>query len=147
MSTQTVSGMQVALRSPGVKFFVIGVIGFFLLIPASMVWILVTERQDRATEAQADVAQSWGSAQTLGGVFISVPYETQQEMHSAKGVVVQQVRKTAVFLPEEINYKVGSRSSERKRGIFTVPVYDATVEVSGRFKRPAARRHRQSGRC
>lgn len=136
MSTQPPAALQGALRSPGAKFFIIGLIGFILLIPASMVWVLVTERQDRAAEAQADVAQSWGSAQTLGGVFISVPYETQQEMHSAKGVVIQQVRKTAVFLPEEITYKVGSRSDERKRGIFTVPVYDAAVQVTGRFKRP-----------
>lgn len=137
MSTQPPSALQGALRSPGAKFFVIGLIGFFLLIPASMVWMLVTERQDRATGAQAEVAQSWGGAQTLGGVFISVPYETQQEMHSANGVVIQQVRKTAIFLPEEIIYNVGSRSEERKRGIFTVPVYDAAVAVSGRFKRPA----------
>jgi inner membrane protein len=137
MSTQTPSALQGALRSPGAKFFVIGLIGFFLLIPASMVWMLVTERQDRAAGAQAEVAQSWGGAQTLGGVFISVPYETQQEMHTAKGVVIQQVRKTAIFLPEDITYKVGSRSDERKRGIFTVPVYDASVLVSGRFKRPA----------
>lgn len=138
MSTQSLSAMQGALRSPGVKFFVIGLIGFFLLIPASMVWMLVTERQDRAAGAQAEVAQSWGAAQTLGGVFISVPYETQQEMHTAKGVVVQQVRRTALFLPEDITYEVGSRSDERKRGIFTVPVYDAKVLVSGRFKRPVA---------
>jgi inner membrane protein len=136
MSTQTPSALQGTLRSPGAKFFVIGLIGFFLLIPASMVWMLVTERQDRAAGAQAEVAQSWGGAQTLGGVFISVPYETQQEMQTAKGIVIQQVRKTAIFLPEDITYKVGSRSDERKRGIFTVPVYDANVLVSGRFKRP-----------
>jgi inner membrane protein len=44
-----------------------------------------------------------------------------------------------VFLPEEIKYSVSSKSEERKRGIFTVPVYDATVTVSGRFKRPDPR--------
>jgi inner membrane protein len=139
MSTQSPSALLGALRSPGVKFFVIGLIGFFLLIPASMVWMLVAERQDRASGALAEVAQSWGGAQTLGGVLISVPYETQQEMQTGKGMVVQRIRKTALFLPEEISYSVESRSEERKRGIFTVPVYDAAVTVSGRFKRPDPR--------
>ena len=65
-----------------------------------------------------------------------MPYETQEEVQTARGVVVQRVGKTAIFLPEEITYSVGSKSDERKRGIFTVPVYDATVSVAGRFKRP-----------
>ena len=136
MTSQSPSALLGALRSPGVKFFIVGLIGLFLLIPASMVWVLVAERQDRANSAQAEVARSWGGEQTLGGVIISVPYETQAEVQTAKGIVVHSVGKTAIFLPEDLSYTVGSKSEERKRGIFTVPVYDGSVSISGRFNRP-----------
>ena len=60
MTPQSPSALLGALRSPGVKFFIVGLIGLCLLIPASMVWMLVAERQDRASSAQAEVAKSWG---------------------------------------------------------------------------------------
>jgi inner membrane protein len=90
MTSQPSSALLAGLRSPGVKFFVVGLIGFLLLIPASMVWLLVAERQDRANGAVSDVAQSWGGQQIFGGMFITVPFETRQETQTAKGTVVQQ---------------------------------------------------------
>lgn len=132
------SGLLGALRSPGFKFFVVGLIGFLLLIPALMVWMLVSERQSRAVEAANEVARSWGGRQALGGVMIAVPYETQQTVQSTNGVglALQPVRKMAIFLAESLSYEIDLTSDERKRGIFTVPVYEARVTVSGRFEKP-----------
>lgn len=125
-----------ALRSPGVKFFIVGLVGFLLLIPASMVWLLVAERQDRASEASREIAKSWGGRQTLAGPFIAVPYETTGIVETDRGVQRQTVRSTAIFLPEAIAWEIEAAPESRKRGIFDIAVYDARVKASGRFAVP-----------
>lgn len=135
MTSQIPSALG-ALRTPGVKFFVIGLVGFLLLIPTSMVWLLVAERQDRARDASQEIARSWGGQQSVAGPFIAVPYETVRTVQTESGLETQTVRSTAIFLPETVDWTIEAAPESRKRGIFEIAVYDARVRAAGGFAAP-----------
>lgn len=135
MASQISSALG-AFRTPGVKFFIIGFVGLLLLIPASMVWLLVAERQDRARDASREIAKSWGGQQTVAGPLVAVPYETFRTVQTDRGLQSQTVRSTAIFLPEAVAWDIKAVPESRKRGIFDIAVYDARVKASGRFAAP-----------
>jgi inner membrane protein len=117
-----------------VKMVVVAVLTLILLIPLTMVGGLVSERQQRHDAVTAEVASSWGSAQTLGGPVLVVPFHTYGE--DDKGRLVTYGHR-AYFLPESL--KVGGRlePEKRSRGIFEVMLYRADLRLSGAFKRPS----------
>ena len=50
------------LNSPGFKFFLIGGLILVLTIPMILVWVLVSEREQRAASVRLEVAHEWGGA-------------------------------------------------------------------------------------
>ena len=55
------------LRSPGVKFIMIGVISVALLVPLLLVWGLTEERAQRAVDVSRRIANGWGGDQAING--------------------------------------------------------------------------------
>ncbi len=62
-------------RSLTFRAVVVGILVLLLLIPLGMVERLIWERQERRTEVETEVGNTWGGAQTLTGPVIAVPYE------------------------------------------------------------------------
>lgn len=139
MNTTMVEATGRFMRSPGLKFFVLGLLCLLLLIPASLVWLLVSEREDRARDVAREVAQSWGGSQRLVGPFIIVPYEIQvTEMNDGQEVTSTE-RREAVFLPDDLTVDMRAATEVRSRGIFDVSVFTADITLAGRFNAPSQR--------
>jgi inner membrane protein len=109
-----------------------------LLIPLALLLALVSERTSLREEAYARVARGYGGAQVVGGPMLVVPVHAGQPS-----------RNTMYVLPAELDYSVELRPAdvERRVGIFEVPVYEARIEISGRFDADRVRRALQTAQA
>jgi inner membrane protein involved in colicin E2 resistance len=104
------------------------------------IWTIVPvrERRRRRDAALEDVSSKWGRQQSLAGPLLVVPYFTH---HTEKQKDGQEVRISdphlATFLPERLSVRGQLDVEKRRRGIFSVPVYRANLDVQGSFNRPS----------
>jgi inner membrane protein len=118
----------------------VGLISFLaalLLIPVGMIDGVITERQNRRSEAVSEVTSKWGDRQAIIGPMLVVPYLHKISEKDEKGVTrVRRELRNARFLPESVRTSGHLRCETRYRGIYKVPVYTADLDVSGIFSRP-----------
>jgi inner membrane protein len=127
---QKAAGESVLLRLLFLGFLVL-----VLQIPIAHIEGTIRERQQTREGAVAEVTGTWGGQQTLAGPFLAVPY-VQRWVHADKseGSAVR----VAYFLPERLVVSGSVVTERRHRGIFDVPVYLATLSISGELREPAA---------
>ncbi|MCB9296933.1 MAG: cell envelope integrity protein CreD [Lewinellaceae bacterium] len=119
-----------ARKSVTLKLFVIGILILLLLIPVSMVTSLIRERESIRDQAVQEVSAKWGSGQTIAGPVISVPYRSARLNEEGKTIIT---RGYAHFLPDSIGFSGQVDPQKRYRGIYLVVLYNAQLEISGRF--------------
>lgn len=106
------------------KMILVGMIAFLCSIAAYLSYGIISERKERLGIVENSIAEEWGRSQTIVGPVLSVPYRTS--MRNEKGELVSQ-EQILTILPESFSLTTTIEPSERKRGIFTVPVYRAKV--------------------
>jgi inner membrane protein len=123
-----------------IKLMSIGFLILILLIPASWIESLITERQMRAENVVSEVSDKWSGTQTLTGPILMIPFTKIKKVKKwVKGVEIEENSESvhrAYFLPEEL--KVDSKISPQilHRGIFDAVVYDSKTEFTAKFKSP-----------
>ncbi|WP_299476504.1 cell envelope integrity protein CreD [uncultured Roseibium sp.] len=137
-TTQPPSGAKVTtfLSSPAVKFVLIGVLTFLLLIPSVFVWILVEERSDRASEVARDIARSWGGTQQINGPYLVIPFTETFTTGLGDKLKTETVQRTAVLFPERLTVEGDITVEERKKSIYALPVYKGRMNLGGAFASP-----------
>lgn len=115
--------------SPGFKFIITGIITFLLLIPALLVWALVEERANRADQVAQSISQGWGNQQRINGPYLVVPYLTKQKQND----VYIDVRRYAIYSPAKLEATSKLEVEERKKSIYSTPLYHMKSKLSGRF--------------
>ncbi|MGC4074813.1 MAG: cell envelope integrity protein CreD [Nibricoccus sp.] len=146
MASSLVSAGRGWFQRRALFFKVIGV-GFFallLLIPLGMVHSVLGERQMRSFAAVASITETWGRSQRILGPVLVVPYTWKAEVEETTIVDGRRVKELktmeysseAFFLPEQLQVAGDLEMSERKRGIYSVPVYSGKLKLSGTFTRP-----------
>jgi len=128
--------MQNIKSSLSLKLFVIGFLIAVLMIPIGIIAFLANEREGRQDEAFREVSGKWGNEQTITGPILSIPYKDKVERTTGEGTVIDETILYAHFLPEELNIKGKIDPAKRRRGIYEVVVYNANLEISGRFLAP-----------
>ncbi|WP_293370492.1 cell envelope integrity protein CreD [Nevskia sp.] len=124
-------------HSPGARLMLIAGLILLLMIPASMIRGVVTEREMRRDEAVAGVLASWGGRQNLVGPILRVPYVRRVRSRDDKGVETERrVSEVGYFLPKNLDIDATLSTELRRRGIFEVPVYVAKLKLAGRFEQP-----------
>ncbi len=146
-------------KSSGSRFFVLGFLVLLMSIPVFYVGSIIDKRADYNREARNSVGHEWGGRQTLGGPVMVIPVEetitvrerrkvldastgTQLVNEDGEGLfkhvdVRKTVKRDPVYLyPGQLNSEATVQTEERRRGIFTVPVYSTTMSM--RFDFPAA---------
>lgn len=113
-----------------IKSFFIGFLILVLLIPTLFIMFLVTDREKRKTEVVQEVSSKWAASQTVTGPFLMVPYYEDQKENN----VVISKKKYLFLLPDELQVNGKIAPQIKHRSIFTVPVYNSTVQLSGKFK-------------
>lgn len=145
------------LRSAGVRFLVVAVLGLLMLIPLLMVSDVVSSRRTYHTDVLDQVGEEWGGKQVIAGPMLVLPVtedvvEQRKRdvidpatgrvmVHEASGLPVQEsyevtvptARDPVVLLPGQFTARLSTRTELRHRGIFDVPVYQATVEMEFDF--------------
>jgi len=116
------------------RLVVMGGLAFVLMIPLLWVRATVSERASRRDAAAREISGTWGGPQVVGGPVLAVPYETTWTDGSGR---VQRSAHHAFLLPRDLQIDARLNTETRNRGIFEVPVYRATIRVTGTFVRPA----------
>ncbi len=115
------------------KLFFATLIGFLLLIPLTMVFVLTQERENRQDAAVQGITSSWALAQTIAGPVITVPYHHYWKDNKGDTKTTVQF---ALFLPAQLNISGTVEPEIRKRGIFSAVLYQADLQLTGYYETP-----------
>ncbi len=96
-------------------------------VPGLLVFALVQDRAQRAHSVTQEVSDLRGGAQQLLGPIIAAPYVTVDDQGRTKG------GGWWVVSPQSGTVAVAVRSASLHRGIFDVPVFDATADIGATF--------------
>jgi inner membrane protein len=135
-ATSFIDGLGRLARSPGFKFFLVGLLVLLLMIPLAFIWFLVSERETRANAVRTEVAQLWGGEQHIKGPFLVVPYMVKTVITQGDKQIEQLQERRAVFLPESLNVTGDATTEIRRRAIYDVTVYSGKLTLEGRFASP-----------
>ncbi len=128
------SKMTTVIRSSVTfKVFAVGFLILVLLIPTAMVRNLIKERECRQDAVVEEIGAKWGTAQTISGPIITLPYEETVKTGDGKTTVY-----TRYFhiLPDKLDV-VGELSPEiRHRGLYETVLYNAKLRLTGLFLYP-----------
>lgn len=124
-------------NSPLLRLLLIGFLTILLQIPISMIDTVIGERNSRQQEAIDEVTSKWGTQQTIIGPSIVVPYLVEVSETGSDGkVTLRNETRFAHFLPESLHITGKVDSETRYRGIYQVPVYRMTLNLTGTFTQP-----------
>jgi inner membrane protein len=135
-ATSFIDSLGRLTRSPGFKFFLVGLLVLLLMIPLAFIWFLVSERETRANAVRMEVAQLWGGEQHIKGPFLVVPYMVKTVITQGDKQIEQLSERRAVFLPESLNVAGDATTEVRRRAIYDVTVYSGKLTLEGRFASP-----------
>ena len=122
-------------RFPGIKYLLILGMGLILLIPLMMIRDLVDERRYRSISVSEEIRSLWGGYQRLTGPYLAIPY--RYRYLDAEGD--ERIgRREAYFLPEELTVRGELLPEIRSRGIYSVSLFMAELDLSGSFAFPDA---------
>lgn len=121
------------LRSPSFKFVLIGFLVFAISVPLALVWVMLSERQNRAGTVQSEIASDWGRGQRIIGPYFIVPYTAKTTVIDAGKQVEVERERFAIFLPDSFNASAEANTEIRKRSIYNVTVYRSNITMEGRF--------------
>ncbi len=116
-----------------IRLVVIGILLLALLLPLLVVQGLVREREQRRTETESELIQSWGGEQTIAGPILTVPYVVRTL--DANGKRVETVE-SAHFLPDSLLIEGKVSPETRRRGMYEVTLYGTNLSISGSFHAP-----------
>lgn len=97
-----------------------------LNLPLGLVGRIINDRQVYEDEAVKNVTATWGSAQTFTGPMLLLPYTATTE----KSIFTR----TLTLLPEKLAINSQVTPTQRRRGLFAVTVYMATLDVTAEFR-------------
>ncbi|WP_379550709.1 cell envelope integrity protein CreD [Qipengyuania sp. DGS5-3] len=128
-------------RSPGFKLFMAAAIGLALIIPLSIVYLLVSDRQHQSRVAQDNITQGWGGAQVVTGPVLVVPYDQERQISEQQGdrTVTRTVteRRELYLSAEQQTINAGLEPETRSYSIYQTVTYLASLDGTSRFALPA----------
>ena len=116
-----------------IKAILISFLTLFLMIPMVLIGNLITEREQTARDATAEVHQKWSGTQTIMGPVLSIPY---YEVTTGKDDKKEKTMNVIQILPETLSIRGEVKTQELKRGLYEIVVYDAPIELKGNFVLP-----------
>ena len=136
------------LKSAGGRFFVVGVLVLLMYIPMLLVGGVIDDRSSYSRSTISSVGEEWGGRQTINGPILVVPVtgpvtrkEQREVTDPVTGAVTNEIfevtevkYKSSIYvLPTRYDALFGTVTEERKRGLFTVPVYTADLGIDFDF--------------
>jgi inner membrane protein len=130
------------------RFAVVAAVAVGLLIPLSMIRDKVAERRDRAAAVQKSFADETSGPQALAGPVLALTceetYVDERVVHQENGkpVTVREQKQRpcplGLFLPTQLAIDGNVPIQTRHRGIYPIHLYEANLDLSGKFDLPPA---------
>lgn len=122
-----------------VKLLMITFLVLLMLIPSAWISNIISDRQNYADEAVADITARWSDQQTISGPVLVLPYEKKvpSGMRNNDGnEVLNIISDQLIILPETLNINASMESQTLSRGIFDVRVYSSKINMNGVIQLP-----------
>ena len=116
-------------RSAGLKLLLVCGLALLMAIPALFVFGVVQDRRMGADQAVREVSEAIGGQQSLLGPVLVLPYAKT----IGSGRSETQIFGHVTVFPEAGTVRADVDVTERRRGIHTIPVFDATVDFEASF--------------
>ena len=125
---QSQSQTGIKARSMGLKLFIVCSLAMVMTIPALFVDNLVDERTHRSNDVVKEISSHSGGQQAFLGPTLAIPYTIPANPTDG-------VSRHGVYLvfPAEASATVKTRTEERRRSLFKVPVFQADLNFSASF--------------
>lgn len=124
------SFFSISWSSPLARILTIGFLALLLQIPVALIDDVTFERQANRNAATQDIAAKWGGRQSITGPYILLPI--RHSWKNDKGKTQSNVYRQ-VILPETYQAHAKLGTEVRSRGIYSVPLYEARINLQGRF--------------
>lgn len=124
------------------RVFVLMLLLALSMIPISMLETLVGNQIKLKHKLTEELSNKWGSAQTIIGPILSIPYveqisriESETDSNGLKSSVSRDVfaNKTLMLLPENLRINAKLKDKALTRDNHKVHVYQGEIELSGNF--------------
>lgn len=115
-------------RSIGLKLLVVCAMALLMTIPALFVGGIVQDRRTRAAEVVREVSEHVGGAQTFLGPTLLIPYNVPPQSKDDSWH-----HGTYLVFPAHGTANVQTKTEERRRSLFKVPVFQAELKMDGSF--------------
>ena len=102
------------------------------IVPNMLISNLVEEREQRQSGVREEFTRNWGPEQTVLGPVLVIPYQAGERPRTYVRIAAAKLDLAATLNPQE-----------RRRGLFSATVYDATLDMQGAFVVPAEARLRE----
>jgi inner membrane protein len=112
----------------GLKLIVVGGLALLMTIPALYVNALVEERTNRAGEVTREISDHVGGQQTFLGPTLAIPYTVAAKLPNEAAR-----HGTYQVFPAQASAVVKTRTEERRRSLFKVPVFQADLNLDATF--------------
>lgn len=113
-----------------IKSIIIFVMALALWLPTYFILDIVKERAGRQKEAIADISSKWAGKQVVTGPMLMIPYnEVEVDTKGNKSFY----KRTAYFMPSQLDIRSVVLPEKRHRGIYEVAVYRSEINLSGKF--------------
>ncbi len=109
-----------------IRGMMVGFIILLLMIPIVQISELVREREGRHQEVSREISSKWATHQTINGPVLIIPYLELSPLKTME-------KKSAYFLPAELNMEVEVTPQVRRRSIYEIIVYQSQLQLNGRF--------------
>lgn len=147
------------LKSSGLRFLIVGLLTLLMFIPLGFIGDIVNARSEYSEDTIRSLGQEWGGGQLFSGPQLVLPV-TEDVVYKRKRKVldpasgqakrdsndeiifeyfdetVTETRPPVYIYPDTFDLQMTTKTEERHRGIFRVPVYTAAIEA--RFDMPVA---------
>ncbi len=110
------------------------VLAVLLQIPMFFIHRIIDDRGYSYNNMVEEIGNEWGRKQTIGGVFLVIPYSDKQIEYDDSGKKIEKsVVKDYIILPDKLNAKVNLKDEVRERGIYKTTVYNGDIILEGSF--------------
>lgn len=122
------------------KAIVIAVLCIGFMIPLGMITGAISKRSYQQSAAVESIEKSWAGSQSISGPILAVPYEVMENYRYFDdniGKNVTEKRRVLHYqytLPEDLTVKTDLETDIRNRGIYSVPVYTASLKGASHFR-------------
>lgn len=121
---------KIRVLSISKKLIIILVLLLLFLLPINLIANILTDREDYQKVAISSITEPLGSNVEINGIYIAIPYKYNDNFANVDGGIINIDKMNYVlFTPDEYDLNFNVDTYYLKRGIFKIPVFNASMDL------------------